>query len=193
MKKIIMLMLGGLLLFGVIVSAQTLKKHPDDQSMSRYFVLENGLKVLMISDPEFNNSAAALEVNVGSLMDPKNRQGLAHFLEHMLFMGTEKYPDVEDFEKFLKKNGGNSNAYTSEDSTNYFFEIQHESFEGALDRFSQFFISPLFSNKYINREKKAVHSEHQKNLQQDSRRKQQLTAALTVSAAGRRMSLIYPV
>ncbi|MFC1534481.1 insulinase family protein, partial [Thermodesulfobacteriota bacterium] len=97
MKKRIALLLGFFLFFGVTLSAQTLKKHPDDESVSRHFVLENGLKVLLVSDPKYNISAASLEVQVGSLMDPNNRQGLAHFLEHMLFLGTEKYPAVEDF------------------------------------------------------------------------------------------------
>ncbi len=54
------------------------------------FILNNGLKVLLISDPETDKSAAALDVNVGSMSDPRDLQGLAHFLEHMLFMGTKK-------------------------------------------------------------------------------------------------------
>ncbi len=54
------------------------------------FILNNGLKVLLISDPETDKSAAALDVNIGSMSDPRDLQGLAHFLEHMLFMGTKK-------------------------------------------------------------------------------------------------------
>lgn len=46
----------------------------------------------MISDKETEKSAAALNVNVGALEDPKDREGLAHFCEHMLFMGSKKYP-----------------------------------------------------------------------------------------------------
>ncbi len=53
-------------------------------------ILNNGLKVLLISDPETDKSAAALDVNIGSMSDPRDLQGLAHFLEHMLFMGTKK-------------------------------------------------------------------------------------------------------
>jgi insulysin len=52
--------------------------------------LSNGLRVLLISDPKTDKGAAALDVNVGSLSDPPQLQGLAHFLEHMLFLGTEK-------------------------------------------------------------------------------------------------------
>lgn len=155
-------------------SDTTLNKHPLDQSEYRRFVLGNGLKVLLVSDPRFNKSAAAVHVGVGSLSNPKDRMGLAHFLEHMLFMGTEKYPEVDDYLNYVNENGGSRNAYTTEDHTAYYFEINHQAFEGALDRLAQFFISPLFTAPWPERELNAVHSEHQKNLENDSRRKSQV-------------------
>src|SRR4030042_3084407 len=174
MKKIITFVLAWFLIFEIAVSAQTLKKHPDDKSVSRHFVLENGIKVLLISDPGFNVSAASLEVQVGSLMDPEDRQGLAHFLEHMLFLGTGKFPDVEEFPVYLERHGGYSNALPADDRSHYFLEVQHDAFEGAVERFSHFFIDPLFSSEYIQKEINAVHSEHQKNLEQDYWRQMQL-------------------
>ncbi len=174
MKKIFLIFTICFLFFSSVLYAGGLNKAPDDKSVSRNIVLDNGLKVLMISDPEYNTSAAALEIQVGSLMDPKDRQGLAHFLEHMLFLGTAKYPEVGDFSGFLDSHGGYSNAFTGEDRTNFHFEVQHDAFEGALDRFSQFFISPLFSQEYSEREMNAVNSEHQKNIQQDDWREHQL-------------------
>lgn len=57
-------------------------------------------------------AAAALAVGVGSFSDPQALQGLAHYLEHMLFMGSEKYPDENEYDAFLNKHGGGSNAYT---------------------------------------------------------------------------------
>lgn len=149
-------------------------KHPLDRSEYRRFVLDNGLEVLLVSDPGFNKSAAALQVGVGTLSNPKERMGLAHFLEHMLFMGTEKYPGVDDYLKFINENGGSRNAYTTNDHTNYFFDIKHEALPGALDRFAQFFIGPLFTDEYTEREIQAVNSEHQKNLESDSWRKWQV-------------------
>ena len=140
----------------------------------RKLVLENDLKIILISDEKYNKSSASMNVVVGSLSDPEESQGLAHFLEHMLFLGTEKYPDVEDYGSYLKSNGGYSNAYTAEDHTNYHFEVYHDAFEGALDRFSQFFISPLFKQEYTEREMNAVNSEYQKNLQQDYWRMRQV-------------------
>lgn len=89
-------------------------------------------------------------------------------------MGTTKYPKENEYSEFLAKHSGNSNAYTSLDNTNYYFEVGHEDLEGSLDRFAQFFISPLFSENCKDRELRAVDSEHKKNLQNDSWRLFQL-------------------
>jgi nardilysin len=59
-------------------------------------------------------AAAALSVGVGHFTDPWNLQGLSHYLEHMLFMGSEKYPDENDYDAFLTAHGGASNACTEE-------------------------------------------------------------------------------
>ena len=151
---------------------------PNDQSEYRRFILDNGIRVLLVSDPKFNKSAAALDVGVGSYRDPANRQGLAHVLEHMLFLGTEKYPDVSDYGNYLKSNGGYNNAFTAGSHTNYHFEIRHEAFEGALDRLAQFFIAPLFAPEFTEREMNAVNSENQKNLENDMWRTYQLQNTL---------------
>ena len=149
-------------------------KHPLDLSETKILTLDNGLDVIIVSNPKYNISAASMNVKVGSLSDPKEAQGLAHFLEHMLFLGTEKYPDVEDYKMYLSNNGGYSNAYTAEDHTNYLFEVIHDAYEGALDRFSQFFISPAFNKEYTKREINAVNSEFQKNLENDYWRMRQI-------------------
>lgn len=62
--------------------------------MYRGLELENGMRVLLVSDPATERSAASMSVGVGHMSDPDNIPGLAHFLEHMLFLGTEKYPDA---------------------------------------------------------------------------------------------------
>jgi len=147
---------------------------PGDLAQWRRLVLDNGIRVLLLSDAKLNVSSVALAVGVGSLADPPARQGLAHFLEHMLFLGTEKYPDPSEFDTYLRQNGGSNNAYTAEDRTNYFLQIRHEAFEGALDRFAQFFIAPRLDARYTEREMHAVASEHQKNLESDLWRAQQL-------------------
>jgi insulysin len=149
------------------------------QRDTKTLILGNGLQVLLIHDPEVDRSAAALSVGVGHLYDPLEKQGLAHYLEHMLFLGTQKYPDVSSFKKYLNANSGGSNAYTGADITNYFFEVRHHAFEGALDRFSDFFRAPLFDKKYAEREVNAVNSEFDKNRLQDGWRSNHLINQIT--------------
>lgn len=141
--------------------------------------LENELTLLLIHDPTTDKSAAALDCNVGAFNDPPTLPGLAHFLEHLLFMGTEKYPNENDYSSYLSQHSGHSNAYTSKLDTNYYFEINHQYLEGALDRFAQFFIHPLFNKNCKDREIKAVDSENKKNLQNDIWRLSQLDKALS--------------
>lgn len=155
-------------------AARLPEKHPLDKSESRILVLDNGLKVLLVSDPELNMSAAAMAIDVGSFKDPDDALGLAHFLEHMLFLGTEKYPDEGEYKEYLSQNGGYSNAYTSRDHTNYHFQVFPDAFEGALDRFAQFFIAPLFTEDFTQREKNAVDSEFELYLEDDTWRNQRM-------------------
>ncbi len=150
------------------------QKHAKDHRIFKEITLKNQMRVLLISDPDLNKSAAAMNVQVGSLSDPTEHPGLAHFLEHMLFLGTKKYPDISEYNRYLDAFQGESNAYTNSESTNYFFEVNHEGFEGAVDRFAQFFVSPMLNPEYVERERNAVDSEHQKNLQDDYWRSQQV-------------------
>lgn len=56
-------------------------------------------------------------------MDPWELPGLAHFCEHMLFLGTDKYPSENEYSKYISSHGGMTNAFTASDHTNYFFDI----------------------------------------------------------------------
>ena len=145
-------------------------KSPIDKKLYRYVELENQLKVLLVSDETTDKSAASLDVYVGSGSDPEGWEGLAHFLEHMLFLGTEKYPEVSEYSEFIKDNGGGNNAYTSFGHTNYYFSIGTDHLENALDRFSQFFIAPRFDETYVDRERSVVYSEYQARKKDEGRR-----------------------
>jgi insulysin len=120
---------------------------------------------LLVSDPDTEKSSACCDVLVGAMSDPSDVPGLAHFLEHMLFLGTEKYPVENAYSSFLSSHGGSSNAYTAQENTVYYFDIQNDHFEEALNMFASFFVCPLFSESATNREINAVDSEHSKNLQ----------------------------
>ncbi|MEE3214854.1 MAG: insulinase family protein, partial [Pseudomonadota bacterium] len=71
---------------------------PHDDRDYRVLTLDNGLEVLLVSDPEADKAAASLNVSVGSAQDPDDLQGLAHLLEHMLFLGTEAYPEADAYQ-----------------------------------------------------------------------------------------------
>jgi hypothetical protein len=72
-------------------------KQSTDLRRYQALLLPNKLRVLLVSDKSSNRGAAALDVHVGSFSDPSDIPGLAHFAEHMCFLGTKKYPDESDF------------------------------------------------------------------------------------------------
>uniref|UniRef100_A0A8C5DG47 Insulin-degrading enzyme n=2 Tax=Gouania willdenowi TaxID=441366 RepID=A0A8C5DG47_GOUWI len=152
-------------------------RSPEDKREYRGLEFANGLKAILISDPTTDKSSAALDVQIGSLSDPSKIAGLAHFCEHMLFLGTQKYPKENEYSQFLSEHAGSSNAFTSGEHTNYYFDVSHEHLQGALDRFAQFFLCPLFDESCKDREVNAVDSEHEKNLMNDAWRLFQLEKA----------------
>ena len=126
-------------------------KSPTDKKDYKFINLSNGLRALLISDTSYDlkkldeeeievensetvgetglkSSAASLCIEVGSYSDPKDLPGLAHFLEHMVFMGSEKYPEENHFDKFIKGHNGYSNAYTADTNTNFHFSISRKHF-----------------------------------------------------------------
>ncbi|XP_009119011.1 nardilysin-like isoform X2 [Brassica rapa] len=125
-------------------------------------------------DHQTKKAAAAMCVAMGSFLDPPEAQGLAHFLEHMLFMGSTEFPDENEYDSYLSKHGGSSNAYTEMEHTCYHFEVKREFLQGALKRFSQFFVAPLMKTEAMERELLAVDSEFNQALQNDACRLQQL-------------------
>eukprot|EP00775_Hariotina_reticulata_P005549 gene5549-5785_t len=101
----------------------------------RVVTLPNQLRVLLVSDPDTDKAAAALNVRVGSMCDPVELPGLAHFCEHMLFYSSEKYPVEDEYSRFISDHGGHTNAYTAAEDTNYQFDINWDALPEALDRF----------------------------------------------------------
>ena len=98
-------------------------------------------------------------MNVGSHNDPTHRQGLAHFLEHMIFMGSEKYPEESAFSDLISSNGGYSNAFTEYEYTNYQFQVNYKALQKALDMKAWLFHRPLLKKEAMEREINAVESE----------------------------------
>lgn len=153
----------------------TIEKSISDTREYRYLQLENGLEVLLVEAPESEVTAVSLSVHVGSYHEPEVFPGLAHYLEHMLFLGTESYPEANALQSYLAANAGFANAYTAYDHTNYFFQVPNNQAGGALDRFSEYFKTPLFDPDYGDKERTAVHNEWSMGKSQDARILQQLS------------------
>ena len=96
---------------------------PLDERQFRAIELDNKLRVLLVSDPSSSRSAAAMDVKVGAFSDPREVPGLAHFCEHMSFLGTKKFPKEDEFSSYLSSHGGSSNAYTDSEDTVYYFDV----------------------------------------------------------------------
>jgi len=151
-----------------------------DRRNFRYFELDNGIKCIVYSDPEGDKEGAAVCCRVGSYSDPKELPGLAHFCEHMLFMGSKEFPGENEYSEYLNKHGGGSNAFTASEETNYFFDISKGGhLSHALELLSGFFKNPLFNEDSTDRELKAVDSENAKNFQNDMWRAYQLDKNLS--------------
>ncbi|CDI86194.1 insulysin, putative [Eimeria praecox] len=150
--------------------ANDILKPEADYRDFRHYQLSNGMHAIAVHHPRSNEAGFAVAANTGSLYDPQDVPGLAHFLEHMLFLGTSKYPEPESYDSFLTQNGGANNAYTDEEKTVFFNKVTDSAFEEALDRFAEFFKSPLFNRQYEEKEVNAIDAEHQKNIPNDDER-----------------------
>jgi len=100
-------------------------KSKNDKLAYKAIQLENKLKCVLISDPLTEKCAAVMNVASGSFEDPKDFPGLAHFLEHMLFLGSSKYPKADQYREFVIQNGGSCNAYTDMANTVYYYTIKN--------------------------------------------------------------------
>ena len=138
-----------------------------DGTKYRVLKLTNGMRICLMSSPKTAWAAATMDVHVGSMSDPDDIPGLAHLCEHLLFMGSEKYPAENDFKKLIEKHSGRSNGTTFEQNTNYYFSIKSNYLSEALDRFAQFFVCPLFTETAIEKEINMVNYENEGHATDD--------------------------
>lgn len=123
-------------------------------------LLPNGIRALVVSLPAAKQPNLSVSVGVGSAHEPQNLPGLAHFVEHMLFLGNKEYPDSLETNKFISDNDGFRNAYTADFNTNYYLTVNTEALPEAVKRYSRFFVTPLFTASLVEKEKNAVHNEY---------------------------------
>lgn len=154
----------------------TIHKSPADDRHYQAIKLANGMTVLLVSDKKATRSLGVLALPIGSLDDPKEQQGLAHYLEHMVLMGSTKYPEPSGFSEFLKKHGGSHNASTASYRTNYYFEIDDAGLDEALDRLADAIASPLLDPSNADKERNAVNAELTLARSRDGMRMAQVSA-----------------
>ncbi|HCM6134503.1 TPA: pitrilysin [Klebsiella aerogenes] len=155
---------------------ETIRKSEKDPRHYQAIRLQNGMVVLLVSDPQAVKSLSALVVPVGSLQDPADHQGLAHYLEHMTLMGSQKYPQPDSLAEFLKMHGGSHNASTAPYCTAFYLEVENDALNGAVDRLADAIAAPLLDKKYAERERNAVNAELTMARTRDGMRMAQVSA-----------------
>jgi len=138
---------------------ETIRKSEKDPRQYQAIRLANGLTVLLVSDTQAPKSLAALTLPIGSLDDPDRQLGLAHFLEHMVLMGSKRYPQPDNLAEFLKKHGGSHNASTASYRTAFYLEVENDALEPAVDRMADALAAPLLDPVNADRERNAVNAE----------------------------------
>ena len=149
---------------------EVVKKVSWDKREYGKFTLTNGIKVLLVRDKDTLKAGVAIGMDIGSMTDPLDMPGCAHFLEHMICQGmTKTHPEEEDnLRTFLTDHGGNQfNGFTSTDNTIYQFSVSVEHLEKALLYVSCLFIDPVFSPSRIESESHAIQKEYMGNTTND--------------------------
>ncbi len=152
--------------------------HKSEHDLGKYQAIKllNGMTVLLVSDAQAPNSLAALALPVGSLEDPNNQLGLAHYLEHMVLMGSQRFPEPGSFSEFLKKHGGSHNASTASYRTAFYFEIENDALAPAVERLADAIAEPLLDPTNADRERNAVNAELTMARSRDGMRMAQVNA-----------------
>ncbi|AHL36309.1 peptidase M16 [Pseudomonas brassicacearum] len=144
--------------------------------------LANGLQVTLRHVPGLKRSAAVLRIAAGSHDVPLAWPGLAHFLEHLFFLGTERFPTGENLMAYVQRHGGQINARTSERTTDFFFELPPAAFTGGLERLEDMLAHPRLDEADQLREREVLHAEFIA-WSQDAAAQQQLALHDGLSAA----------
>jgi len=126
--------------YGITPSGH-IEKLSTDTNEYRGITLSNNLQVLLIHQKYGSLNMGSMAVGVGSFNDPDDLPGIAHFVEHALFLGNQKYPEPNGFETFIAQHGGVRTAYSHAESTNYDFAVSPNSLNDTLERFATFYIN----------------------------------------------------
>ncbi|WP_194757310.1 insulinase family protein [Aliidiomarina indica] len=141
-----------------------------DHQGYRWIWLPNNFPVLLVHMPEAQHSAASFAVNAGHFHDPDNAPGIAHFLEHILFLGSERWPDPDAFGQFVQQQGGHYNAWTGTEHSNFYFSVQADAFAEGLERFHSLLHEPCFDPAWVEKERQSIEAEYRLKRKDELRR-----------------------
>lgn len=122
-------------------------------------MLANGMRVTLRHAPDLARSAAVLRVAAASHDVPLAWPGLAHFLEHLFFLGTERFPAGQTLMAYVQRHGGQINARTAERTTEFFIELPPSAFAEGLDRLQDMISHPRLDPEDQLREREVLHAE----------------------------------
>jgi len=118
--------------------------------------LSNGLRVLIVPLPNMESATITVWAGVGSRNEPEKIGGISHFLEHMVFKGSRKRPSAKEIAEAVDAIGGEFNAATSKQWTNFYIKARVEVLEKASDVLSDMVLAPLLKEEDIEREKGVI-------------------------------------
>ena len=124
--------------------------------MYKKTVLKNGLRIITIPMKNTKTVSVLALIGTGSKYETKDINGISHFLEHMFFKGTKKYPTTLKIAERLDNIGGNYNAFTSKEFTGFWAKVGKEHFDLAIDWISDILFNSKFEEKEIKREKGVI-------------------------------------
>ncbi len=119
-------------------------------------ILKNGLSVVKAPLKGTETVTVLLMVRTGSKYESKKENGLSHFLEHMFFKGTERYPNAQALASALDEVGGEYNAFTSKEYTGYWIKVGANKLATALDLVSDMLLNSRFEASEIEKEKGVI-------------------------------------
>ncbi len=123
------------------------------------YTLKNGLQVIFIDTKTFPTLTTLLLIGAGSRYENKKNNGVAHFLEHMAFKGSKKYPNSFVISSTVEGFGGVFNAFTSKDHTGYWIKATTEHSEMMIDVIADMIQTPKLLSEEIEREKGVIKEE----------------------------------
>lgn len=141
-----------------------------DKRSYRALCLPNGLQSLLVHQPGTHKSALSVTLAAGHFQDPEHIQGLAHLLEHSLFLGNQMHPEPNALDAFLQKHAGSINACTGSEYSSYFFEVDSSALAQALPAFVAMLSQPNFDSQAISNEIHNIDAEFKLKQKDDLRR-----------------------